>query len=96
MVRKVLFKQAKSNIPSFISVIKLLDLLLVLINCTETNGAKIKKLHLLFFLLFFFSYFLSHILWTGLEAKCFWCRGILINLFAEKNAVSSLMLSFLS
>lgn len=62
MVRKVLLKQAKSNIPSFISVIKLLDLLLVLINCTETNGAKIKKRHLLFFLLFFFLFFEPHLM----------------------------------
>lgn len=101
MVRKIiLFKRAKSNIPSFISVIKLPDLLLVLINCTETNGAKLKNSILLFFLFFVFSFlffsFLSHVLWSGLEAKCFWCRGILINLFAEKNAVFSLMLSFLS
>lgn len=100
MVRKsLLFKQAKSNIPSFISVIKLPDLLLVLINCTETNGAKWENSILLFFfpLFFFFLYFLSHVLRTGLEAKCFWRRGILINLFAEKkNAVPSLMLSFLS
>lgn len=84
MVRKILFKQAKSNIPSFISVMKLPDLLLVLINCTKTNGAKFKNSILLFFLFFFSFFFLSHVLRTGLEAKCFWCRGILINLFAEK------------
>lgn len=88
MVRKIiLFKRAKSNILSFISVIKLPDLLLVLINCTETNGAKLKNSILLFFLFCFFFFvfsFLSHVLQSGLEAKCFWCRGILIILFAEK------------
>lgn len=59
MVRKILlFKQAKSNIPAFISVIKLPDLLLVLINCTETNGAKLKKkISILLFFLFFFLFF---------------------------------------
>lgn len=58
MIRKmILFKQAKSNIPSFISVIKLPDLLLVLINCTETNGAKLENSILLFFSYFFFSIF---------------------------------------
>lgn len=71
MVRKILlFKQAKSNIPSFISVIKLPDLLLVLINCTEANGAKLKNSTLLFFLsFFFFSFFFEPRLmdWSRIE-----------------------------
>lgn len=85
MVRKsLLFKQAKSNIPSFISVIKLPDLLLVLINCTETNGAKSENSILLFFLYFFFYFFEPRLTDWSRSKMFFWCRDILINLFAEK------------